>query len=180
MWFFSGPQRGCIAFFFLSALFSAGVFSVDAAQAQSRERWATYQNERFGYTLSYPSSVFTPQPPPANGDGQTFLSKDRRAKVVVYATVNDERFSPQNYRQTILREFGGYDQMDYSPRGKTWFVLSGFRGDTIYYQKVMFSCGERVITALSVTFPRAQKPFYEGLIERMEDNFKPGSGEGCR
>jgi hypothetical protein len=59
-------------------------------------------------------------------------------------------------------------------------VLSGFRGENIYYQKVMFSCGGNVINALSVTFPRAEKPFYENLIEVMEDSFKPGSGEGCR
>jgi hypothetical protein len=50
----------------------------------------------------------------------------------------------------------------------------------IYYQKVMFSCGDRVINALSITFPRAEKKFYEGLVEVMEDNFKPGIGEGCK
>jgi hypothetical protein len=59
-------------------------------------------------------------------------------------------------------------------------VLSGYRGDAIYYQKVMFSCGNNVINVLSVTFPRAEKPFFGPLIERMEDNFKPGRGEGCR
>ena len=28
--------------------------------------------------------------------------------------------------------------MTYRPRGRSWFVLSGYRGDTIYYEKVMF------------------------------------------
>ncbi len=163
-----------------AALFGAAVLAAGShAQAQSGQRWANYKNQRFGYVLSYPASVFTPQPPPENGDGQTFLTSDGKAKVVVYATLNDERFSPKDYRSTILKEFGGYDQMDYSPTGKTWFVLSGFRGDAIYYQKVMFSCGNRVISALSVTFPRVEKKFYEGLIEVMEDSFRPGSGEGC-
>jgi hypothetical protein len=150
------------------------------AHAQSGQRWESYKNERYGFALSYPSNVFTPQPPPEKRDGQTFLAKDGRAKIVVYATLNDERFSPQDYRKTLLKEFGGYDQMDYSPKGQTWFVLSGFRGENIYYQKVMFSCAGRVINALSITFPRAEKQFYEGLVEVMEDSFKPGSGEGCR
>jgi hypothetical protein len=163
------------AVLFGTALLAAG----SQAQAQSGQRWASYKNQRFGFALSYPASVFTPQPPPENGDGQTFLTGDGKAKIVVYATVNDERFSPAGYRETLLKEFGGYDQMDYSPTGKTWFVLSGFRGDAIYYQKVMFSCGNRVISALSVTFPRAEKKFYEGLIEVMEDSFRPGSAEGC-
>ncbi len=154
--------------------------SLSAVEAVAAESWTTYKNPRFGYTLSYPSSLFKPQEPSENSDGRSFLTADGRAKIVVYGTVNDENFTPAQYRQTILSEFAGYDQIDYSPRGKTWFVLSGFRGDQIYYQKVMFSCGGRVINALSVTFPKPEKKFYEGLIEVMEDNFKPGSGEDCR
>lgn len=149
------------------------------AQAQGQQSWAPYKNPRFGYTLSYPDSVFTPQPSD-NGDGQRFLSTDGRAKLVVYGALNSENFTPSKYRETILRDFGGYDQMDYSPTGKTWFVLSGFRGENIYYQKVMFSCGGGVINVLSVTFPRAEKKFYEGLVEVMEDNFKPApASQGC-
>jgi hypothetical protein len=153
---------------------------IAALPARAAETWDTYQNTRFGYRLSYPSSVFRPQPPSDKGDGQTFQTADGKAKIVVYGTINDERFTPAQYRKTILQQFEGYNQMDYNPQGKTWFVLSGFRGDTIYYQKVMFSCGDRVINALSITFPRNEKKFYEGLIEVMEDRFKPGVGEGCR
>jgi hypothetical protein len=153
---------------------------LQTVQAQGQPGWTPYKNPRFGYTLSYPAGVFTPQPPPDNGDGQSFLSADGRAKVVVYGALNSENFTPSKYRETILREFGGYDQMDYSPTGKTWFVLSGFRGENIYYQKVMFSCGGSVINVLSVTFPRAEKKFYEGLVETMEDNFKPApANQGC-
>jgi hypothetical protein len=151
-----------------------------AAGAVAAESWTTYRNDRFGYTLTYPSSVFQPDKTSKDGGGQVFLNQQGNAKVVVNGAVNDEGFTPTEYRKTILKEFAGYDQLDYSPQGQTWFVLSGYRGDAIYYQKVMFSCGGKVINALSVTFPRAEKPFYEGLVERMEDNFKPGSGEGCR
>lgn len=176
-WVMALNRRRWTAFVFAVALASLGAADV---WAQGSERWSNYRNERFGYRLSYPSSVFSEQTPSEKADGQTFLTPDGRAKIVVSGVVNDERFSPADYRKTILQEFGGYDRMDYSPRGKTWFVLSGFRGDRIYYQKVMFSCGDRVINVLSVTFPTAEKRFFENLVERMEDNFKPGSGEGCR
>jgi hypothetical protein len=62
-------------------------------------------------------------------------------------------------------------------------VLSGFRGDNIYYRKVMFSCSASIINVLSITFPTAEKPFYEPLIETIEDGFRTGRGEdspqGC-
>jgi hypothetical protein len=113
------------------------------------------------------------------GDGATFVSRDGRARLVVFGTANTEGFTPTEYRSVILREFEGYDEITYGPRGQTWFVLSGFRGDDIYYQKVMFSCGGRIINALSVTFPRDEKPFYEPIIERLEDNFRPARGGAC-
>ena len=171
----------------MAAALSAVVIAVLAAsvpgssgKTKAAESWTAYKNPRFGYTLSYPSSVFRPQAPAENGDGQSFLSTDGKSKIAVYATVNDEHFTPAQYRETILKEFTGYNQIDYSPKGKTWFVLSGIRSDVIYYQKVMFSCRDNVINALSVTFPRAEKKFYEGLIEVMEDNFKPGTGAACK
>jgi hypothetical protein len=169
--FFSTKRRSLSARalkILLPVLFVVALMSAQTAQAQGPASWA------------YPSNVFSRQPPADNGDGQSFLTADGRAKLVVFGAANRENFTPSKYRETILREFGGYDQMDYSPTGKTWFVLSGFRGENIYYQKVMFSCGGSVINVLSVTFPRAEKKFYEGLVEVMEDNFKPAtSGQGC-
>lgn len=156
-------------------LFIAACASMTVAHAAG-ERWITYENPRFGFSLYYPSNVFKPQPPAENGDGQVFLTDDGSAKIVVYGARNDEGYSLKEYRGIILSEFGGYDRLDYSPTGNSWFVLSGYREDKIYYQKVMFSCGNRIINALSVTFPTAEKPFYEGLIETIEDNFKTGRG----
>jgi hypothetical protein len=112
-------------------------------------------------------------------DGMTFVSRDGRAKIVTFATYNTENYSPLEYRDIILKEFKGYDRITYGPKRKTWFVLSGYRGNDIYYQKVMFSCGGTVINALSITFPREEKPFYEGIVERMEDNFRPARGPDC-
>jgi hypothetical protein len=172
----------------LAALaFAALIGAVPARAAE----WVSYRNARFGYSLLYPADIFLPAPgetAPGGGDGgahpkagasegaedgRKFRSRDGRAKLVAFATFNSD-FTPEEYRETILKEFKGYDRITYGPTSKTWFVLSGFRGGDIYYQKVMFSCGGKVINALSVTFPAEQKPLYAPLIERMEDNFKPG------
>jgi hypothetical protein len=152
-------------------------------EPKAEERWITYQNPRFGYSLFYPSALFETGETPENGAGQTFATLDGRAKIVVFGVLNAENFSPAEYRRVLLEEFGGYDKMDYSPTGKTWFVLSGFRGDNIYYQKVLFTCSNKVISVLSITFPTAEKQAYEPLVETIEDNFKTGSGadtpQGC-
>jgi hypothetical protein len=40
---------------------------------------------------------------------------------------NKEGISLARYRSALLDEFGGYDALNYSPTGKSWFVLSGYR-----------------------------------------------------
>jgi hypothetical protein len=112
----------------------------------------------------------------SDGNTLTLLSNDGKAKIVTFAAVNTDGVTPDSYRKTLLDEFGGYDKLDYQPSGKSWFVLSGYRGETIYYQKVMFSCQNKVVNVFSVNFPTAEKPYYERLVEIMEDKFKTGRG----
>ena len=118
-----------------------------------------------------------------DSDTLTLISNDGKAKIVTFGALNSDGVTPAEYRKTLLTEFGGYDQLDYQPAGKSWFVLSGYRGETIYYQKVMFSCQNKVVNVFSINFPTAEKPYYERLVEIMEDNFKTGRGSatpaGC-
>lgn len=150
--------------------------AVEKHRPQPDEDWITYKNPRFGYRLYYPSALFGDGAPSENGGGVTFTSGDGRAKIVVFGVNNAEGLSPKDYRRILLEEFGGYDRLDYSPAGKTWFVLSGYRGENVYYQKVVFSCSNRIINVFSMTFPTVEKPLYDGMIETMEDYFKTGRG----
>jgi hypothetical protein len=142
-----------------------------------------YRNERFGFKLKYPSVIFIPEASPESGDGQTFNSVDGAARIVTYAALNDEKLSLAQYRRTLMTEYNGYDMLDYQPQGKTWFVLSGFRGDRIFYEKIMFSCRNQVVNVLAISFPTAEKRFYEPIVEQLEDAFKTGAGSatpvGC-
>lgn len=170
----------------LCVVLVVGLAIADAApkhRPTAEEAWTTYKNPRFGYSIYYPSGLFAAGQPPENGGGMTFTSRDGRAKIVVFGSNNADKLSVREYRRVLLDEFGGYDKLDYSPVGQTWFVLSGYRAENIYYQKVMFTCGGGIINVLSMTFPTAEKPFYESLVELIEDNFKPGRGldtpQGC-
>lgn len=166
----------------------AGFFAATLSHAQETpppsptfrpeaNEFVNYHNSRFGFRLRYPASTFRPGEPTENGDGQTFVTDDGQAKVVTYAALNAENLTPQAYRETLMSEYGGYDMLDYQPKGKTWFVLSGFRGDKIFYEKIMFSCNNKVINVLAVSFPTAEKSKYEPIVEQLEDNFRSGKGE---
>jgi hypothetical protein len=65
--------------------------------------------------------------------------------------------------------------MTYVPQGRSWFVISGYRGDDIYYEKVMFSCGGGVVNVFAISYPERQRHLYDPVVEQMEDSFRPST-----
>ena len=57
-------------------------------------------------------------------------------------------------------------------------MLSGTVGQTMVYEKIIFSCGGNVINSFAMTYPNAERHFYDPLIEAIEDTFRPGN-QGC-
>jgi hypothetical protein len=55
-------------------------------------------------------------------------------------------------------------------------VLSGHRGDQIYYEKTIFSCSGRVVNVFAIAYPEAERQRFDSVVERMENSFKSG---GC-
>jgi hypothetical protein len=154
----------------LTAFFSSPA-SLHAQEADTfapgPDGWQSYVNGRYGFRLDFPADVFTPEPPPDNGDGRTFTSSD--ATLQVSAFQNLESKLPAALRDELVGS-EGYENVTYSPSGEDWLVLSGFRGETIFYEK--YFVDDAVISAFGIEFPKDRKPFYAPIIERIEDSFR--------
>ena len=156
-----------------------------SVSAQSREYarsldldWVDYRNESFGLTLRYPASVFEFERSAEAGDGQLFISKDGRARLLVGALQNSDRHSPRSYQTFIShKSYPGFE-IDYAPIGRTWTVLSGKRDGTMFYEKVMFSCGGTVINSFAMLYPVEHRRAYDAIVEEIEDTFRVSS-KGC-
>ena len=135
--------------------------------------WSSEQDAALGFTYSYPRSLFSRM----EGDGKPsfhyFVSQGSEAKLMVGAWNNREGRTPAGFKHWLLANAGGYDELTYRPRGRSWFVLSGYRGNNIYYEKVMFSCAGGVVNVLAITYPTDQRDLYDPVVEHMEDTFRP-------
>ena len=131
--------------------------------------WEVYVNDRFGTSLVFPANIFTPAEAPENGDGRRFLSDD--ATLEVYAWENVDGESAASLKRRLLGS-EGYTEVTYAPTGRSWVVLSGYRGDNIFYEKYFFRGGE--IHGFGMEFPASEKPYYGPIVERIEDSFRPG------
>jgi hypothetical protein len=162
-------RLGTIAFGFVFLAFTA----LEATAAMAA--WRSEQDPDIGFTFSYPSEVFER----TAGDGKPFFhyfaSPDSNAKFIAGGWDNSAGQSPASLKRWMIENVGGYDALTYRPRGRSWFVLSGYRGDTIYYEKVVFSCSGRVVNVFAITYPAAQRDLYDSIVERMENSFKPGA-----
>jgi hypothetical protein len=138
------------------------------------EDWTEYHNERFDLNLLYPADVFTPDRAAEAGDGQLFQSKIGEGRLLVGALVNDAGFSPASYQTYIARKSYSQYQVDYKPLGQNWFVLSGEGNGKIFYEKVVFSCGGRLINSFALLYSTDDRLAFDRIVERMEKSFRPG------
>jgi hypothetical protein len=147
-----------------------------AAQCQSVSTgWTEYQNERYGLHVLYPADVFRLEKSSEAGDGEVFTSHDGSAKLLVGALPNDARQSPAQYQTYVAtRSYAGF-QVQYRPLGQTWFVLSGQGEGKTFYEKVMFSCNGTLINSFAMLYPNDRRSLYDGIVERMEKSFRPGT-----
>jgi hypothetical protein len=162
----------CIRLALVSALaLVAGPASADQFLPGS-DGWQTYINDRFGVSFDFPAEIFVPQPAPENGDGRSFRSESATLQIVAFHNIDDQSLA--EFRRELLAG-DGYEDVTYSPSGETWFVLSGFRGDNIFYEKYLFN--DNVVSVFGIEFPTAEKPYYAPIIERIEDSFEAGRSD---
>ena len=131
--------------------------------------WETYVNNRFGTQLSYPADLFSPDAASENGDGRRFVAED--AQLEIFGWDNAEGETASSLRERLVGT-QGYENVTYNRSGGSWLVLSGFRGDNIFYEKYFFRNG--TIQAFGMEFPEDEKPFYAPVVERIEDSFRAG------
>jgi hypothetical protein len=144
--------------------------SAYAREDRSGLAWAPHVNERFGFRLQYPTNVFKPERSSEAGDGEILIGLDGEARLLVGAFENVDGHSVASYMGYIRnKSYPGY-RVDYAPRAQTWFVLSGQNDQNIFYEKVMFSCGGRII---SLIYPTRSKARFDPIVEGIEKTFRP-------
>ncbi len=146
--------------------------------------WKTYRNARFGASADIPVS-WKSQPPPANGDGLAFRSPDGKARITVSGIfsgvfVRDEKLD-EDVEMRARPDTG--ETITFKAIGKASVVVSGTRGDTIFYRRSMTSCGDKIWNDLVIEYPAAQKAVYDAIVSHVSASLRGGRNievENCR
>ena len=144
------------------------------AWAQPRETWRSYVNSRFGTSIAYPAR-FKAGRPPENDDGQSFTAEDG-AELAVWGSLNAlEHDLPA--LETFLREnLKQNERVTYRAAGKNWLVLSGTRGDRLFYTRYLLSHRNAIENAFEISYPASRSADYQAIVARLGNSLKAGRG----
>ena len=128
-----------------------------------------YANSRYGFTTLWPSS-FRAQPPPADGDGQTWTSPDGQVLLSAYGANNIFNYSPGQDEAMDARSMSVvYDNIN----GNV-VTVSGYKdsGRTIVYQRDVVGPG--AIDTLYWSYPASQKVRWDAEVMLTARTFQSG------
>jgi hypothetical protein len=146
--------------------------------AQDKAGFATHNNDKHGFSLTYPTGQFLAFPL-ATPDGFQAVSKDGKARLLVGTIANFDGKTLAAYRAFLLDASYPGANVTYAPVRDTWFVVSGVQkdGTTAFYQRVNFVCGGKNINSWTVIFPDAdKKAVYAPIIDQMHKDYRLGDG----
>ena len=148
-------------YFILLAIF---IFS---AFAFGQTNYKTYSNARFGYSISYPSNLLTPQGEADNGDGQVFSGDGAEMRMFG---------SNMHLNETLLKEFNAVVKehgsgVVYRTYRKVFFAVSGTKDDKIFYQKTIAKPNGAFITFM-IEYDESKRDVYDKAVSRMIKSFK--------
>ena len=108
---------------------------------QAQETWTTYRNTRFGTSIEYPTR-FKPGRPPDNNDGQSFDAPDG-ATLAVWGSFNVLEHDVAGLEAFLRENAAKEEKISYRAAAQNWLVLSGTRGDRIFYTQIHFLAPQR-------------------------------------
>lgn len=140
----------------------------EALKVEEDWTYDTYTNERFGFSIQYPS-VLTVGSPPTNGDGLNFYNDE--LELTVFGSHNSMDESIESIYQQAITNIEvpiAYDRL-----ADHWFVLSYVENGRIIYEKFFY--GDNVFNRFIITYPENKQEVYGPVTTHISDTFIPSA-----
>jgi hypothetical protein len=105
---------------------------------------------------------------------QRFSGPDSETYFRIMGVDNKEELSPAEIRAKYLKAQIPGD-VTYERTRTRFLVLSGHRGESIFYTRVAVSGDRRTICIMEITYPRKDKRAFDSIVSRMSRSFSVAS-----
>jgi serine/threonine-protein kinase len=162
-----------------AALLMASIVALAPVSAQQAYRH--YRNARFGVSVDVPSG-WKAEPPPENNDGLVFSSPDGAATITVSGILNAGNAPAARVIAEEPQTRDG-ETVVYRNKSVRQAVISGTRGDVIFYRKVILSCNDRILNHFAIEYPATRKQALDVVVSHVAASMRASPGEqipNCR
>jgi len=153
------------------------VLFAPCASVYGQHKYETFENDRFFFSVEYPSDLLKLQPLPENDDGGTFLSTDNEIEMRVWGQYNAMSETLRARYSAALKSFTA--KPSYMVLGKSSFVVSGIKNDKIVYIKTLYRKDKDadVFYTLTIQYPQTRRKELDSVVTRVANSFKilPGA-----
>jgi len=157
----------------ISTVGLAGLALLCASLAKAQDEWRVYGDVEHGCELEYPATIFAADAPRPD-EPRRFSSSDENIYFRILGTTNSAGWTPAEIKRKYLGS-SMPGKIVYERTKNEFLVLSGYRNGNIFYTKVVVSDDRRVACILDVTYPRAMKRKFDGIVTRMSRSFEVAS-----
>jgi hypothetical protein len=157
-----------------AAVALAGLALLCALPAKAQDlAWRVYDDIEHGCELEYPATIFAADAERPD-EPRRFSSSDENVYFRILGTVNPAGWTPAEIKRKYLSS-SMPGKVVYERTKDEFLVLSGYRNGNIFYTKVVVSDDRRVACILDLTYPRAMKRRFDGIVTRMSRSFDVAS-----
>lgn len=144
-----------------AAIIGLLVGSVQPAFAQA-VKWSIFTIPETGTSVEIPASVFSDKAGDApEGYGQRFQTHDGRANLTIQATAKVSGETPSAF----LAKMHPPQRIQYKRVTSRFFVVSSYKGDTIWYDRCNFS--DRFVHCVLINYPAREKRAWDDIVTRI-------------
>src|SRR5215510_1482660 len=117
------------------------------------------------------------EPADDSWQGRRFVSPTGTAWLALYARSAADESREERFRAIAFVED---EEVTYLRGERDWLAVSGFRGDQIFYRKMVLACGERQWRHVAFEYPAKEKRKFDQLVGRMSRALDRARDEDCR
>lgn len=142
-------------------------------KAPEKVTYMTYINARFQYEVKFPRHLVGPDPPPDNNDGRNFYSKDKNVHMCVVGQFNSLDYTWEDEFKKAL-DLLKDTKITYKSFKQKSFVISGYRGDKIYYHKELTVMQDKNETyyIFEIEYPQKDKETWNDIAAICANSLK--------
>jgi len=165
----------------------ATVLCLVVHSASASPVYGTYYNERYSFSISYPSRIVFPGRPPDNSDGRVFTSKNGDVTLTASGGLNINEDSIATLYTADKSDADLHPanlKITYCVLRSTWYAYSGYANGKVYYQKTYLTKdsmhGDSVFHTMIFVYPQSKSAYFDPIAAKISHSFHPcSSPEGA-